>query len=190
MPYDCETYLVSPFIENGTVLAYLKAHPHANRSLLVCLPSIAHMFLFAELASSQMLDVISALLYLYESNIVHGDIKGANVLVTASGHACLTDLGYSRLTEAAVLTWTSVQSILTLGTFPWQAPELLTQAQVGGRIVPTRHSDLYSVGCLLYEVSLDLSLCKLVLLIRSECRSSLTIHRSGTWGPRHTCPIA
>ena len=90
--------------------------------------------------------------YLHGKKIVHGDIKGANVLVNASGRACIADLGFSRLTEAAVITWSSIQSTPSLGTYPWQAPERLEAYSVGKTQPPTSASDVYSIGCLCYKV--------------------------------------
>jgi serine/threonine protein kinase len=99
-----------------------------------------------------MRDILDALSYLHGKKIVHGDIKGANILVNASGRACIADLGFSRLTEAAVITWTSIQSVYLLGTYAWQAPEQLKAYSVGNTQPPTRAADIYSIGCLCYEV--------------------------------------
>ncbi|KAJ3538472.1 hypothetical protein NMY22_g5145 [Coprinellus aureogranulatus] len=157
--YESGIYLVSPFLERGTIISYLHSFPASNRSLLVNLSFTSHRIPVANsggnCAGSQTLDIFSAISYLHSNNIVHGDIKGTNILVTASGHACLADLGYSRLTEAEVLTWPTVQSSASLGTFAWQAPELLAQARAGRRIIPTRAADVYSLGCVLYEVYTD-----------------------------------
>ncbi|TEB22928.1 kinase-like protein, partial [Coprinellus micaceus] len=84
-------------------------------------------------------DILDAMSYLHGKKIVHGDIKGANILVNASGRACIADLGFSRLTEAAVITWT-VHSV----TY-----------SVGNTQPPTRAADIYSIGCLCYEVFTD-----------------------------------
>ncbi|RXW24276.1 hypothetical protein EST38_g1558 [Candolleomyces aberdarensis] len=131
-----KAYLVSPFYANGTVVEYLKRYPSVERRLLV-------------------LDVLSGLSYLHRNNIVHGDIKGANVLVDSQGIACLADLGLSRLTDTQILTWTSIQSTTApWGTLLWQAPELLSaQLQPQEHIPPpTTFSDIYAFGCLAYEI--------------------------------------
>ncbi|RXW18016.1 hypothetical protein EST38_g7838 [Candolleomyces aberdarensis] len=131
-----KAYLVSPFYANGTVVEYLKSHPSVERRLLLS-------------------DVLSGLSYLHRNNIVHGDVKGANILVDSQGRACIADLGLSRLTDAHILTWTSIQSTLApWGTLHWQAPELLSaQLQDQERIPPpTAFSDMYAFGCLAYEV--------------------------------------
>ncbi|RXW24296.1 hypothetical protein EST38_g1563 [Candolleomyces aberdarensis] len=131
-----KAYLVSPFYANGTVVEYLKSHPSVERRLL-------------------LLDVLSGLSYLHRNNIVHGDIKGANVLVGSQGRACLADLGLSRLIDAQILTWTSILStIAPWGTLLWQAPELLS-AQLQDQEnfpPPTTSTDIYALGCLAYEI--------------------------------------
>ncbi|RXW24302.1 hypothetical protein EST38_g1565 [Candolleomyces aberdarensis] len=132
-----KVYLVSPFLANGTTVEYLKRYPNVERRLL-------------------LLDVLSGLSYLHRNNIVHGDIKGANVLVDSEGRACLADLGLSRLTDAEILTWTSIQSTIPpWGSLLWLAPELMSaQLQYQEHFPsPTTYSDIYAFGCLAYEES-------------------------------------
>jgi serine/threonine protein kinase len=99
-----------------------------------------------------MRDILNAVYFLHSNSIIHGDLKGANILVNDSGRACIADLGFSRLTTTAVLTWATIQSSPSLGTVPWQAPELLENYLLDKLIVPTTASDVYALGCLCYEV--------------------------------------
>ncbi|KAJ2914079.1 hypothetical protein MD484_g6347, partial [Candolleomyces efflorescens] len=154
-----KVYLVSPFLSNGTVVEYLKKYPDVERRLL-------------------LLDALSGLSYLHRNKVVHGDIKGANVLVNPQGRACLADLGLSRLSDAQVLTWTSVQStIASCGTLLWQAPELLSaQLEDQARIPsPTMFSDIYALGCLAYEIFTGL--LPFAELESTRGRSYIQIHR-------------
>jgi serine/threonine protein kinase len=108
------------------------------------------------------LDVLSGLSYLHRNNVVHGDIKGENVLVDSQGRACIADLGLSRLTSDAQIsqidTWMPIDPTdvtdVTYGSLLWRAPELLSeQFRDLGRIPsPTTFSDIYALGCLAYEV--------------------------------------
>ena len=118
-----------------------------------------------------MRDVFDAVHFLHSNSIIHGDLKGANILVSASGRACIADLGISRLTAAAVLTWATIQSAPSLGTVPWQAPELLENCTLGKLIVTTTASDVYALGCLCYEVM------PFVTPVRSGSRSKMIFLR-------------
>jgi tRNA A-37 threonylcarbamoyl transferase component Bud32 len=87
--------------------------------------------------------VLQALAHSHASGIVHRDIKPANIMVTTNGDIKVMDFGIARATETTSgLTGTS----MVVGTAQYLSPE---QAQ--GASVDLR-SDLYSVGCLLYEL--------------------------------------
>ncbi len=77
-----------------------------------------------------------------ELHIVHRDISPANILVERAGTPVLIDLGIARSDEAEHKTKTGI----LLGTLPYLAPELLSD---GG--TPSPSSDLWALGCVLYE---------------------------------------
>jgi serine/threonine-protein kinase len=95
-------------------------------------------------------EVLEALQYAHQQGVVHRDIKPANVLLTG-GHALVTDFGVARpLPGAGGLHEAEeelTQSGLTVGTPAYMSPE---QA-LGDKFVDAR-SDLYSLGCVLYEM--------------------------------------
>ncbi|KAJ7590438.1 kinase-like domain-containing protein [Mycena floridula] len=66
-------------------------------------------------------EVASGISYLHEHNIVHGDIRGANVLVTAEGRAVLVDFGLAFLINSGEFTTSK-----TAGNSRWTAPELMS----------------------------------------------------------------
>lgn len=78
----------------------------------------------------------------------------ANILVSSSGRACLADFGLSTLSDPALLGWTSIRTTAAkaTGTARWQAPELL-EPDDDIEIRITMQSDIYSYGCVCYEVS-------------------------------------
>ncbi|NKX55466.1 Stk1 family PASTA domain-containing Ser/Thr kinase [Arthrobacter sp. E918] len=90
------------------------------------------------------LGVLSALEYSHRSGIVHRDIKPANVMVTPRGDVKVMDFGIARALADSAATMTQTQAIL--GTAQYLSPE-----QARGEAVDAR-SDLYSAGCLLYEM--------------------------------------
>ncbi|KXN86667.1 Mitogen-activated protein kinase kinase kinase ANP1 [Leucoagaricus sp. SymC.cos] len=81
------------------------------------------------------------------SKIVHADLKGANVLVSDIGRAMLTDFGISHIVSTRLETTT----IASVGTPQWTAPELA----LGDGSSPTAESDIWSFGCVVYEVLTD-----------------------------------
>ncbi|KAF9457681.1 kinase-like domain-containing protein [Collybia nuda] len=124
--------LVSPWMDNGDINSYLEKNPDANRILLA-------------------LDVAAGISHLHENDIIHGDLKGVNILVAKSGRACLADFGLSSVTDAQILNWTSHSSAASKGgSTRWQAPELF---DINDALVPnTKASDMYALSCVFYEI--------------------------------------
>jgi len=88
--------------------------------------------------------ILDALSYSHRMGIVHRDIKPANVMLTPTGAVKVMDFGIARAIADTAATMTQTQSVI--GTAQYLSPE---QAQ--GNPVDAR-SDLYSSGCLLYEL--------------------------------------
>ncbi|WP_159802034.1 Stk1 family PASTA domain-containing Ser/Thr kinase [Arthrobacter zhaoguopingii] len=88
--------------------------------------------------------VLSALEYSHRAGIVHRDIKPANVMVTPEGRVKVMDFGIARAIADSAATMTQTQAVV--GTAQYLSPE-----QARGETVDAR-SDLYSAGCLLYEL--------------------------------------
>ncbi|MEA2498299.1 MAG: eukaryotic-like serine/threonine-protein kinase, partial [Actinomycetota bacterium] len=87
--------------------------------------------------------VCDALSYAHSNGVVHGDLRPANILLTADGGVKVTDFGIAR----AALASRDVSTTGTiLGSVRYLSPE-----QVDGREVDER-SDLYSLGVVVYEL--------------------------------------
>ena len=78
---------------------------------------------------------------LHEAGIVHGDIKPSNILVHREDHAYLVDFGVARRSEYA----DARTSELVGGTPAYAAPETADS-------VPNPASDLYALGCVVFEL--------------------------------------
>ncbi|KAG6807930.1 hypothetical protein H0H92_005968 [Tricholoma furcatifolium] len=130
--YREQLCFVSCWATNGNLEEYLRNNVGANRMLLC-------------------LDTAFGVEYLHKNNVIHGDLKGMNVLIDASGRAALGDFGLSSVTDPQILQWTSQSTMASKGgTTRWQAPELL-----GTHIGPvhnTKASDVFAWANVCYEV--------------------------------------
>ncbi len=89
--------------------------------------------------------VLEALSYSHAQGIVHRDIKPANVMITTETRQVkVMDFGIARSLDDMAVTMTQTSAVI--GTAQYLSPE-----QAEGKQVDTR-SDLYSTGCLLYEL--------------------------------------
>ncbi|QJC21142.1 Stk1 family PASTA domain-containing Ser/Thr kinase [Arcanobacterium buesumense] len=88
--------------------------------------------------------ILSALEYSHREGIVHRDIKPGNIMLTNDGKVKVMDFGIARALADSSATMTQTNSVV--GTAQYLSPE-----QARGEVVDSR-SDLYSTGCLLYEL--------------------------------------
>src|SRR5664280_2249257 len=89
--------------------------------------------------------VCDALAYAHQRDIVHRDVKPANVLLLKDGQVKLLDFGIARLGNSGY-TQTETQKGQVMGTMSYIAPEILNEEIADGR------SDVYSTGVMLFEL--------------------------------------
>ena len=122
-------YYIMPYVEGETLRNRLRREPQ--------LP-IADALLIAG-------DVAEALSYAHSHGVVHRDIKPENIMCS-HGRALVTDFGIARAIRAASLE-PLTDARLALGTPEYMSPEqVANDGEIDGR------SDLYSLGCVLYEM--------------------------------------
>lgn len=88
--------------------------------------------------------VLAALEYSHSHGLVHRDIKPGNVMLTNQGKIKVMDFGIARAVTDSQATMTQTNAVV--GTAQYLSPE-----QARGEVVDAR-SDLYSTGCVLFEL--------------------------------------
>ncbi|KAF9268616.1 kinase-like protein [Marasmius fiardii PR-910] len=126
--------LVSPWMERGNLVRFLKDTPREQ---------IDHY--------SLAYDIASGLVYLHSRKIVHGDLKGVNILLTPDERACIGDFGLSRVADSHAVRLTSSTTMHSKGTTRWLSPELLKSDPPCSS---STSSDMYAFACVCYEASL------------------------------------
>jgi eukaryotic-like serine/threonine-protein kinase len=132
---DTLAFLVMPHMAGGSLRDWLR------RRGAVSVPETIRLL-------SQML---SALQYAHERNLIHRDIKPGNMLFKADGTLMLSDFGLVKVltgedgTASLLNDSTSITAQELTGTPDYMAPE-----QIQGRVVPA--SDIYAIGVVLYEM--------------------------------------
>ncbi|WP_433919126.1 Stk1 family PASTA domain-containing Ser/Thr kinase [Streptomyces canus] len=121
-------YIVMEYVDGSTLRELL----HSGRKLL------------PERSLEMTIGILQALEYSHRSGIVHRDIKPANVMLTRNGQVKVMDFGIARAMGDSGMTMTQTSAVI--GTAQYLSPEQAKGEQVDAR------SDLYSTGCLLYEL--------------------------------------
>ncbi|KAJ8089224.1 hypothetical protein PM082_014472 [Marasmius tenuissimus] len=139
--------LVSPWMERGNLVEFMRESPElVDPSILVTIFRISQ-YSTERWAFEQAYDVASGLSHLHNMKIIHGDLKGVNIMITRDLKASIGDFGLSRVSDTQRLF--SLQSNHSRGTTRWLAPELLRH---GPDCVATRESDVYAYACVCYEI--------------------------------------
>ncbi|KDQ56279.1 hypothetical protein JAAARDRAFT_207998 [Jaapia argillacea MUCL 33604] len=137
----CPFVFVSPWMSNGNITEYVQRN---------CLSTIQTCILLDQVARG--------LEYLHNEALVHGDIKGANILISQKHHVQISDFGLSLTAEMVQCT--------NAGSLRWMAPELLQPASSSSSSSsssiststpepakkPTTATDVYSFGLTCLEV--------------------------------------
>ncbi|KAH6904683.1 kinase-like domain-containing protein [Coprinopsis sp. MPI-PUGE-AT-0042] len=131
--------MIMQWYENGNAAEYLsKKNPLADRVQLV------------RDSLDMVLGVAKGLEYLHTLRppIIHGDLKGNNVLIADDGRAVLCDFGLSKVIEELGQPSGLTISNPAAGPIRWQAPELMQDDDAE----MTLASDVWSFACTAFEI--------------------------------------
>ena len=122
------------YVPGGSVAAMLNNYGHLKEPLI----------------RNFVRQILDGLAYLHARDIIHRDIKGANVLVDIKGQVKISDFGISKRVEASALLHPSkgghIHRPSLQGSVFWMAPEVVKQTSY------TRKADIWSLGCLIVEM--------------------------------------
>jgi serine/threonine-protein kinase len=137
--------LIVPLIDSG----------HAGASLFYVMPFVSGESLYDRLQRERRLpvpdalgiarDVATALGYAHERGVMHRDVKPENILL-ARGRALIADFGLARAIGAADYTKLTATGVI-VGTLYYMSPEQLREEPD-----LDQRTDVYSLGCMLYEM--------------------------------------
>ncbi|KAF9646892.1 kinase-like protein [Thelephora ganbajun] len=125
--------LVYDWADSGNIIQYLDSNPQVSRIRL-------------------LREVAEGLRYLHSYGVVHGDLKGTNVLISRSGHARLSDYGLMPIQSNHAFMIAATPGVV--GISRWLAPELIDPPRKKGHRQPagTGQADIFAFAMLVIEV--------------------------------------
>jgi serine/threonine protein kinase len=116
------------YAENGSLGQTLKAFGKLNERLV----------------AGYVVKILEGLHYLHRCDVVHCDLKAANILTTKNGNVKLSDFGVSLNLRAMVPKESESKDVA--GTPNWMAPEIIELKGASAK------SDIWSLGCTVIEL--------------------------------------
>ncbi|XP_026667369.1 neither inactivation nor afterpotential protein C isoform X6 [Ceratina calcarata] len=93
-------------------------------------------------------EVIQAMVYLHENNIMHRDIRGSNILLTKEGEVKLIDYGLSRVVRGEL-----GKRYTCIGSPSWMAPEVVMSKGSSSDVGYGNRADVWAVGITAIELA-------------------------------------
>ncbi|TCD61462.1 hypothetical protein EIP91_008397 [Steccherinum ochraceum] len=129
------------------VLPWMK-HGHVRHALDDLRPTLTSSELAAQI-HKWIFQTASGLSYLHDEGVVHGDLRGANILIDETMSVQLADFGLAVFAEATSQNYASHRG----GNARWLAPELIYPELLKVKSSrPTYASDVFAFGCVIVEM--------------------------------------
>ncbi|KAK0230048.1 kinase-like domain-containing protein [Armillaria fumosa] len=125
--------LISPWMKNGNIIKFLELNQDHDHERLKYIREIACAIAF---------------LHHFDPPIVHGDIRGHNVLISDDHHCLLADFGSSLI----IATQVPSMNTLTQNSTRWLSPEFQLPESETYEIESTTARDIYALGCTIIEI--------------------------------------
>ncbi|KAJ3798406.1 kinase-like domain-containing protein [Lentinula aff. detonsa] len=127
--------IISPWMSNGDIMSYAR-----------------QLSLGIDTKLRYTMQIVEAIAYLHglDPPVVHGDIKGANILISDDHSCCLADFGLSILDTPSI---NPTQTTTVQGSLRWLAPEFINPTSSSPPRQGTLTSrDIYAFGCTVCEL--------------------------------------
>ncbi|KDQ50205.1 hypothetical protein JAAARDRAFT_589916 [Jaapia argillacea MUCL 33604] len=127
-PLSC---IVSPWMRHGDILTFLKRSGPVQVDI-----------------DQLLLEITEGLNYLHQSKMIHGDLRGNNILIDDTRHVRLADFGLASIADVTK----GARSTNNAGSPQWMAPELHFPDRFNLSFERTFASDVYALGCVYLEI--------------------------------------
>ncbi|KAJ3781524.1 kinase-like domain-containing protein [Lentinula aff. detonsa] len=127
--------IISPWMSNGDIMSYAR-----------------QLSLGIDTKLRYTMQIVEAIAYLHglDPPVVHGDIKGANIMISDDHSCCLADFGLSILDTPSI---NPTQTTTVQGSLRWLAPEFINPTSSSPPRQGTLTSrDIYAFGCTVCEL--------------------------------------
>ncbi|KAF8330526.1 kinase-like domain-containing protein [Amanita rubescens] len=134
-------FLVSPYMENGTLSSWRKKKTFSSVEV-----------------QQRILEAAKGIRYIHSENMVHGDIRGDNVLLDSHFRVKIADFGLARHNDAtATQSWALSYNFAAPELFgDYDSDDISSESDRDVQLMKrTFKTDIYAFACLYYEIHFD-----------------------------------
>jgi len=129
--------MIAPWMSHGTAVDYVGQNPLVPKEKLLSEVAAGLAYLHGVQLRHPNGDEVQG--------VVHGDLKGKNILINDRGEAVISDFGRSKIIADPNY------SIVVIGGVPWMAPEVM-DSESNGPVPICKESDIWAFGVTMMEL--------------------------------------